>query len=162
MRLLPIVALLVASLAFAGCSSSPSTSSSSTSTSSGSMSGMHMAKTVQVALQGNKFVNDTVTIYVGDTIQWTNKDMVGHSVTSRSGQTESFDSNPNCTVALEPSPICMPSGGTFSYTFKKSGTTEYYCRAHSMMTAKVVVLEHSAMMNGSMPMSSSMSMTHGA
>src|SRR5690349_8727189 len=96
--LLPLLALLIASLAFAGCSSPSSPASSSTSGTSGSMSGMHMAKTWEVALQGNKFVNDTLTVYVGDTVKWTNKDSVGHSVTSRTGQTESFDSNPNCQV----------------------------------------------------------------
>ena len=148
-----LLALLLASLAVAGCSSPSSSTSSSSTDTSGSMAGMHMAKTWEVALQGNKFVNDTLTIHVGDTVKWTNKDSVGHSVTSRTGQTESFDSNPQCQVALEPSPICMPNGGSFSYTFKKAGTTEYYCRAHSMMTAKVVVLEHSQM--AGMAMSSS-------
>jgi len=157
-----LAAAAVAAFALAGCSGS-SGSSGSSSSMSGGMSGMHMAKTVDVAMQGNKFVNDTVTIYVGDTVKWTNKDTVSHTVTTRAGQAESFDSNPNCTTPLEPAPFCMPTGATYTHTFTKAGTTEYYCRVHSMMTAKVIVLEPSRMaMSGSMSgsMSMSMSTTH--
>jgi plastocyanin len=139
----------VALVALAGCSSSPSPSGSSRGPSSSGAAPSashhdHSAKTVEVALQGNKFVNDTVTLYVGDTIQWTNKDMVGHSVTSDAGSTGSFDNKPNCAVALLPSPLCMANGEKFSYTFEAAGKTTYHCRAHANMVGTVTVMEHPA------------------
>ena len=105
-----------------------------------------LAATKTVNIYGAIFQPARVTVDVGDTVKWTNKDQVGHSVTTRAGQPESFDSNPNCSVAVLPAPACMASGATYTHTFTKAGTTEYYCRAHSMMTAKVVVLEHDANM----------------
>jgi plastocyanin len=160
MRTLALVAVAaLAALALAGCSGSSNDNGNGMSM-SGSMSGsMMMAKTVAVAMKGNKFVNETVTVYVGDTVKWTNQDTVSHSVTTDSGAAESFDSNPNCAAPVLPAPACTPGGGTYSHTFTKAGTTKYHCRVHSMMTGTVIVLDHSGMsMSGSM----SMSMSHSS
>ena len=143
MRSVALIAVLAFTLA--GCSSSSTPTTTTTGTMTG-MDHMHMAaKTVDVALSGNRFVNDTVTIYVGDSVKWTNKDSVGHSVTSDAGQTDTFDNKPNCAAGVLPSPVCMASGETFSHTFAKAGSTKYHCRAHSGMVGTIVVQEHPMM-----------------
>ena len=66
----------------------------------------------------------SITINVGDTIVWENKDSGPHTVTANDG---SFDSG------------YMGSGATFSFTFTSAGTFDYYCAYHSMMTGTVIV-----------------------
>lgn len=139
----------VLALALAGCASSSSTTSTTTGS---SMAGMHMmaAKTWDVAMQGNKFVNATVTIYEGDSVRWTHMDgmTVPHNVAADDG---SFDSNPNCDstvpVGVPASQVCMVGGQSYVHLFGKVGTFTYKCRVHASMgmTGTVVVLAHPAM-----------------
>ena len=114
---LAISALLV------GCSSSqPNTSTTntaSTSTSSGTQSG-----TVQMTIQNFAFTPNTITLPVGTTVIWTNKDSVPHTVTSNGG---AFGSG------------TLSQGQTFQFTFNTVGTFDYHCAIHPFMTAKVVV-----------------------
>jgi len=73
---------------------------------------------------GYSFDPSTITIITGTTITWTNKDAIGHSVTSDTGV---FDSG------------IINASGTFSYTFDTAGTFPYHCKVHTIMTASVVV-----------------------
>jgi plastocyanin len=78
-----------------------------------------LAATKTVTLQNIQFNPASVTINVGDKITWRHDDgPATHTVTSDSGQAESFDSG------------AMLSGATFSHTFKKAGTYTYYCSIH--------------------------------
>ena len=140
MRALLLPALLA--LLLAGCSGS---SGSSSTTTSGDMGHMNMAmpKTVDVAMKGNKFVNDTVTVAVGDTVRWTNQDSVGHTVTATSGA--SFDSSPNCAAPIPSGAVCIGPGQSYTYKTEKVGTVEYHCKVHSNMTGKIVVVSPPAM-----------------
>jgi len=70
------------------------------------------------------FDPSTITVTTGTTITWTNKDAIGHSVTSDNGVFDSGILNPN---------------ETFSYTFNTAGTFAYHCKVHSSMTASVIV-----------------------
>lgn len=83
-----------------------------------------------VSISNMSFVPATLTVTAGTIVTWTNKDNVGHTVTSDSGL---FDSG-----AIS-SPGLYSSGGTFSYTFSTPGTYPYHCTYHSIMTAKVIV-----------------------
>jgi plastocyanin len=78
----------------------------------------------EVWIQGMAFDPSTITITTGTTITWTNKDAIGHSVTSDTGI---FDSG------------IINAAGTFSYTFDTAGTFTYHCKIHSTMTASVIV-----------------------
>jgi plastocyanin len=78
----------------------------------------------EVWIQGIAFDPSTITIITGTTITWTNKDAIGHSVTSDTGV---FDSG------------IINASGTFSYTFDTAGTFPYHCKVHTTMTASVVV-----------------------
>lgn len=78
----------------------------------------------EVLIQGMAFSPSTITVSTNSTVTWTNKDAIGHTVTSDSGL---FDSG---TVA---------TNGTFSHTFATAGTFTYHCKIHPTMTGSVVV-----------------------
>ncbi len=71
--------------------------------------------TITIDATGFKFVPAEVTIPVGSTIVWTNKDAAKHSVTADDG---SFDSG------------TMEQGATFSRKFDTVGTIGYFCKFH--------------------------------
>lgn len=80
----------------------------------------------EVFIQGMAFNPSTITVSANSTITWTNKDAIGHTVTSDSGL---FDSG------------SIGTNGTYSYTFTTSGTFTYHCKVHPTMTASVTVTE---------------------
>ena len=82
--------------------------------------------TEKVALSGFAFAPTTVTVPVGGTVTWTNKDFVAHTVTSDGGV---FDSG------------SLASGKTFSHTFTQAGTFQYHCTVHPSMTGKIIVTQ---------------------
>jgi plastocyanin len=80
-------------------------------------------KPVGVVIEAMKFAPADVTVKPGDTIVWTNKDIVAHTVTAKTG---AFDSK------------VIPPGGTFKYVARKKGAFAYICSLHPM-TAKLKV-----------------------
>jgi plastocyanin len=82
-----------------------------------------------VFIQGMAFNPSTITVSANTTITWTNKDAIGHTVTSDSGQ---FDSG------------TIGANGTYSYTFMSAGTYAYHCKVHPTMKASVIVTAASA------------------
>jgi plastocyanin len=78
----------------------------------------------QVYIQNMAFSPATLTVTVGTTVKWTNKDGITHTVTSDSGIFDSGNVN---------------ASGTFSYMFMTAGTYSYHCKIHSSMIAKIVV-----------------------
>jgi plastocyanin len=77
-----------------------------------------------VSIDNFKFGPATLTLPVGSTVTWTNKDDVPHNVISND--------------KLFASPV-LDTDEKFSYTFNKPGTFGYYCSIHPKMTAKVIV-----------------------
>lgn len=77
-----------------------------------------------VTIHNFAFGPQIVTIKVGTTVHWTNRDTEAHTVTSDTG---AFNS-----------PVLQP-GATYAHTFTKPGTYSYHCTIHPFMTAKVVV-----------------------
>ena len=65
-----------------------------------------------------------VTIKVGDTITWINKDSYSHTVKANNGEFESGD---------------LANGATFNFTFTKEGTYDYICGIHTFMTGTITV-----------------------
>jgi plastocyanin len=80
----------------------------------------------EVWIQGMAFNPATITVSVGTTIMWTNKDAVTHNVSS----------NPVLFSSGS-----MSNGTTFSYKFATAGTFSYSCTIHPSMTASVTVNE---------------------
>lgn len=77
-----------------------------------------------VSIDNFAFAPANLTVPVGSTVTWTNKDEEPHTVVANDG---SFHS-PG-----------MGSQATFSYTFTKAGTFDYVCSIHPYMHATVVV-----------------------
>ncbi|NIQ04689.1 MAG: cupredoxin family copper-binding protein [Candidatus Korarchaeota archaeon] len=84
---------------------------------------------VTVDMENLEFVPETITIQVGTTVKWINKDSVDHTVTSgtRGNPTDLFDSGD------------VGAGETFQYTFTNAGTYDYYCKYHPGMEGVVNV-----------------------
>jgi amicyanin len=91
----------------------------------GAVQAAEPANTVQVSILGYKFDPPALTVPVGTTVVWTNRDDVPHTVTST-------DKTFKSSGALD-------QGDSYSYTFTAAGTYAYYCTVHPFMTAKVIV-----------------------
>src|SRR2546428_5175343 len=74
---------------------------------------------------GPLFSPANLTVKVGKTVAWVNKDTVTHTVTSDGSSL--FDSG------------FMPTGATFQFTFTTAGTYPYYCTVHPFMKGTIVV-----------------------
>ena len=120
-----IAALLIFSLPLAGCAGTGKTASTTAAETTvvATTAGTAGAKN-EITIEGNSFKPDSLTIKVGDTVTWINKDSYNHTVKAKTGE---FDSGN------------MASGAKFSFTFDKEGTYDYICSIHTFMTGKIVV-----------------------
>ena len=82
------------------------------------------AATAEVKIDNFSFGPETLTVAVGTTVTWTNRDDIPHTVVSTDGVFKSK---------------VRDTDETFSYTFTKAGTYPYYCSVHPKMTGKIVV-----------------------
>ncbi|HYM78580.1 MAG TPA: cupredoxin family copper-binding protein [Candidatus Dormibacteraeota bacterium] len=82
------------------------------------------AASAAVKIDNFSFGPQTLTVSVGTTVVWTNRDDIPHTVVSTDGV---FNSKVRDTDE------------EFSYTFTKAGTYPYFCSVHPKMTGKVVV-----------------------
>jgi plastocyanin len=62
-------------------------------------------------------------VKVGDTITWTNRDIVRHTATARS---RAFD-------------LDLPPGASASAVMSRAGAVPYYCRYHPAMRGEISV-----------------------
>ena len=81
-------------------------------------------ETKSVDIQGFAFFPSELTINVGDSVVWNNKDSISHTVVSNNAV---FTSRP-----LKP-------GETFTFTFDKAGTYQYHCGIHPSMEGTITV-----------------------
>jgi len=82
------------------------------------------AANTEIKIDNFVFGPQTLTVPVGATVTWTNKDDIPHTTVSTDG---AFKSK------------VMDTDEKFSYTFTKPGTYSYFCSVHPKMTGKVVV-----------------------
>jgi plastocyanin len=85
-----------------------------------------MPATHAVTIQNFSFNPASITIKKGDTVVWTNKDPMGHTVTGNNGG---------------PASQTISTNGTYSFTFNDVGTFGYHCSIHPSMKGTVVVTE---------------------
>ena len=78
----------------------------------------------EVKIDNFSFGPGTLTVAVGTTVTWTNRDDIPHTVVSTDGVFKSK---------------VLDTDEKFSYTFAKAGTFPYFCSIHPKMTGKVVV-----------------------
>lgn len=67
------------------------------------------------------FADVPASARVGDVIEWSNRDIVPHTVTAQDG---SFD-------------VVVPPGKTGKTVLRKAGKTNFYCRYHPGMTGGI-------------------------
>lgn len=91
---------------------------------SGQQSAAAEPKEHTVIIKDFKFVPETLTVNVGDTIVWKNEDVAPHTATAKGKN--AFDSGN------------LDSGASWSYTVKKKGNYPYYCAYHLSMKGKFV------------------------
>ena len=136
-----VIVLLTLVVLLAGCSS-PSSTSTSTSTSKTTNATVQSSSTITTAasqstpkttgtlsnyvinISNFKFAPDTMTVPVGSTVSWVNKDSISHSVAADSGSFKSGD---------------LATGDIYNYTFKTAGSFAYHCAGHPFMMAKIIV-----------------------
>src|SRR5271154_5026962 len=82
------------------------------------------AKTMEVKIDNFKFGPEALTVPVGTTVTWTNRDDIPHTVVSTDGVSKSK---------------VLDTDEKFSFTFAKAGTFDYFCSIHPKMVGKVVV-----------------------
>jgi len=79
---------------------------------------------VAVSIENYAFQPDPITVSLGTTVVWTNRDEVTHTVVSA----DKLFASP----ALE-------TNRSFEFTFSKAGTFPYFCSLHPEMKGKVIV-----------------------
>jgi plastocyanin len=82
------------------------------------------AATTEVKIDNFSFGPEALTVAVGTTVTWTNRDDIPHTVVSTDGVFKSK---------------VLDTDEKFSYTFAKAGTFPYFCSIHPKMIGKVVV-----------------------
>jgi plastocyanin len=93
-------------------------------TCSGASAAKAAAHTGTVTMDGTTYTPKTLTVKLGDSVVWTNKDPFPHTATSRS---QVFDSKP-----------IMP-GKSFTFTPRTRGDFPYVCTLHPTMKGTVHV-----------------------
>ena len=83
-------------------------------------------QSVEVKIDNFSFGPAALTVSVGSTVTWTNRDDIPHTVVS-SDDPKAFKSK------------VLDTDEKFSFTFTKAGTYSYFCSIHPKMTGKVVV-----------------------
>lgn len=80
----------------------------------------------EVKIDNFSFGPAALTVSVGSTVTWTNRDDTPHTVVS-SDDPKAFKSK------------VLDTDEKFSFTFTKVGTYSYFCSVHPKMTGKVIV-----------------------
>jgi plastocyanin len=82
------------------------------------------AQEVKVEIENFLFQPSDISIPVGTTVIWTNRDGVPHTATSNDGVWDSGN---------------LSEGESFSFTFEEPGTYPYLCLIHPLMRGTVTV-----------------------
>jgi plastocyanin len=91
-----------------------------------SASAQQKAETTEVKIDNFSFGPATLTVPVGTTVTWINRDDIPHTVVS-TDDPKTFKSK------------VLDTDEKFSFTFSKAGTYPYFCSIHPKMTGKVIV-----------------------
>ena len=83
-----------------------------------------LASTAEVKIDNFSFGPTAITVSVGTTVTWINRDDIPHTVVS--------------TEKVFKSKV-LDTDEKFSYTFTKPGEYPYFCSIHPKMTGKVIV-----------------------
>jgi len=88
------------------------------------LSAQQKPEAAEVKIDNFSFGPAALTVPVGTTVTWTNRDDIPHTVVSTDGVFKSK---------------VLDTDEKFSFTFSKAGSYQYFCSIHPKMTGKVVV-----------------------
>jgi len=88
------------------------------------LSAQQKPETAEVKIDNFSFGPAALTVLVGTTVSWTNRDDIPHTVVSTDGVFKSK---------------VLDTDEKFSFTFNKAGSYPYFCSIHPKMTGKVLV-----------------------
>jgi len=77
-----------------------------------------------IAIDNFTFAPAELTVPVGTTVKWSNRDDIPHSIV---GNNAAFRS------------AALDTDDSYTFTFKNAGTFTYFCGLHPHMTGKVIV-----------------------
>ena len=80
-----------------------------------------------VNIRDMMFTPSQITVQKGGTVTWTNNDTTTHTVVD------------DLANVGGPHSGNIPTGGTYSFTFTKSGSFQYHCTIHPSMRGTIVV-----------------------
>jgi plastocyanin len=83
-----------------------------------------VAEVHRVAMKGVDFAPKQITVWVGDTVEWVNEDIVAHTATAKD---RAWDVN-----------VLPKRSGRMM--MKTAGTVSYLCRYHPNMRGEIVVV----------------------
>ena len=84
-----------------------------------------LSNEVEIEIEDFAFTPATITVKVGTTVKWGNRDDVQHTITGDDGTWGS---------------TLLKKGDDFSFTFTQAGTYTYHCSPHKSMKGMVVVI----------------------
>jgi len=113
----------LAGVMFAGAAAARGGGSSGSAAAGGSAV-PQQAATAEVKIDNFSFGPTAITVPVGTTVTWVNRDDIPHTVVS---DDKFFKSK------------ALDTDDKFSFTFTKAGTYGYFCSLHPKMTGKVIV-----------------------
>ena len=88
------------------------------------VSAQQKQEAMEVKIDNFSFGPAALTVPVGTTVTWTNRDDIPHTVVSTDGVFKSK---------------VLDTDEKFSFTFSKAGSFPYFCSIHPKMTGKVIV-----------------------
>ena len=125
MKAVVTLTLIAVALLAGGCGTTSGTSSTTTTPVAPAPAPTNQPPAATVIMRRLTFTPHTVTIHLGQTVRWVNKDNVAHNVTAENGTT--FQSS------------TFGHGGSFTYKPLVTGTIPYTCTIHPNMMATLIV-----------------------
>ncbi len=121
-RWMGLAAAFAAVAVWAGCQRSPSGPQNTAQ----AVAVDRVATSNEVVIDNFAFSPSTLTISVGATVHWVNRDDVPHTATS-SKRPREFDSG------------ALDTDDRFAHQFDVAGTYDYFCAVHPHMTGQIIV-----------------------
>lgn len=123
-----VVIILIAAGAIALThKSNPNAPSSFTGNTQSSNSSSNQPASGSINIRNMMFTPSQITVAKGGTVTWTNNDTTTHTVVDDLSNVGGPDSGN------------IPPGGTYSFTFNKTGSFQYHCTIHPSMRGTIVV-----------------------
>jgi amicyanin len=130
-----VLIVIIGVVVFAGKSNAPTINGNSgmkpmnmsSNSSNSSSSAEQPVSATTVTISNFAYSPASIKVKVGDTVTWTNKDSIGHTVTADKSSSDA------------PASDLLAQGQSYSFTFKKAGTFTYHCVPHPNMHGSVIV-----------------------